>query len=249
MRRKDRAGRGLGGRETERDGRAPPPPTAGASNFARPLPLHAHVGQSWGERRPRMGRRGTPLGEGGLQERIRGVLTSRGSRGPGSPPRLLWDAGALQTGGSRGALPRGRPQPFPGGVWERVLSGERASLPTPSSPPSPYVRERGRAWVRESRTRGSRAVGMGVPGQPSPAPRAPWPGWQGHPGGPGRREGRAPFPSRLPGAARLRGRAAGGAGSGRGGRGRGAYLGQAERGRIHPGRARREAQGRPERAR
>jgi hypothetical protein len=85
--------------------------------------------------------------------------------------------------------------------------------------------------------------GLGGP-RPNPSCPGPWsvegtsrPGWW---------EGRAPF-FRLPcPASKLQGQALGGAGPGPGGPGApaGAYLGQAERGRIHPGRGgRRRAAG------
>lgn len=112
-----------------------------------------------------------------------------------------------------------------------------------ASVPPACTRSPASAWRSRGAGGGSPEGGSGRGSPAQPIPHRPLARGGGTPAG--RREGRAPFPSRLLGLPDYR---AGRPGARGAQAGRGAYLGQAERGRIHPGRGGRRRAGRSGRA-
>lgn len=240
MRRKYQIGGGGGGRaRPSRDVSAPHPRCWRLQLRAPPPPQHTWASNG-GKGVPGLGWPGHNLGggRGGALsgEHIRGIL-STGPRGRVRTPRFLRGAGPVRVGGSRkGPAPAlgwgGAPPDLLG--WG---GGQRPASPLPES--------RVRVGKRPGRPgRGGSPEGGSGQGSPAqPIPHRPLARGGGTPGGAA--GGTRAFPVPPPPASRLRGRAAGGAG----GAGRARGVPGSGRAGTNTSRARREAQGRPERAR
>lgn len=250
MQRKHRGGGGgAGWRETKPGRRAPPPPPLAPPSSRAPSPS-THTWANNGGKAAWAGMVGRNLRGGG----------GPGNTSEGSPPQECW--GAQGPARTPSITLRGRPgsrhtvhakpslraplRPSWVGGGTRPAWGRRTCSRSPTSgrgrgPGSPWG---GGAAERESRVRVP-GVSVGGVSLPSPPPTGPWP-VLGHPGQGGGRDARlfrpASFGFQTPG-------------PGCGGRGAvalGAQTGgvpESGRAGTNTSRARREAQGRPERAR